>query len=133
MNDTTLQEIYGLAGYEPQVIYAQMKWSVEHIGDNDACKLAAFEWGRKPKDMAFAFNHFLNAYRTLEPIDYSRHELMSLILIASLNKFERGLLYEQWRDTTMSYEDVSERVRKLKTPKPRTPKVKWCPHCNREI
>ena len=123
MNDTTLTEIYELSGYEPQVIYAQMKWSAEHLEDKEACKLAAFEWGRKPKDMAFVWWNFLNEFRTQEQTPYTRHELMSLILIASLNKFERALLYQQWRDTTMSYEDVRAAVASRKQRKSKVTKA----------
>lgn len=128
MNEKILTEIYELSGFEPQVIYAQMQWSAEHVNDKDACKLAAFEWGRKPKDMAFVWN-------TWEVSSgMSRHELMSLILIASLNKFERPLLYQQWRDTTMSYEDVRDAVTARKQRKSKAAKEpKVCKHCGEPI
>lgn len=129
MNEQTQQEIYELAGYEPEVLKAQFCWSAFHIKDKEACKLAAFEWGRKPKDMAYAWEHLIDHAR-----DYSRHELMSLILIAGAPKFERGILYEQWRDTTMSYENVRAAVDGLKKRKSKTVKEpKRCKKCGEPI
>lgn len=124
MNERTQQQIYDLSGFEPAVIVAQMEWSAVHVNDKEACKLAAFEWGRKPKDMAYVWDHLIDKATV-----YTRHELLSLILIASLNKFERALLYEQWRDTTMSYEQVREAVNARKQPKPRERKPKVCGKC----
>lgn len=118
MQDSTLQEIYNLAGYEPDVIVAQCQWSATHIRDTEACKLAAFEWGRKVKPMAFAWEHYRNELK-----GGTRHQIMSLILIAGMPKLGRDMLYEQWRDTTMSYEQVRDAVDSRKQRKPRAPKA----------
>ena len=125
MNDKTAQQIYELSGYEPEVIKAQMQWSAMHLDDKEACKFAAQEWGRKPKALAYAWNRLVDRTR-----DYSRHELMSLILIAGAPKFERGELYEQWRERSMSYEDVRAALKRPKREKKaRIPCQCDCPAC----
>ena len=109
MNGKTLAEIYDLSGFEPDVIKAQMQWASVHCGDQEASAEAGRIWGRKVKHLAYVWNHLLDHDR-----DYTRHELMSLILIAGVPRFERGMLFEQWRDTTMSYEQVRCAVDALK-------------------
>ena len=129
MNGKTLAEIYDLSGFEPDVIKAQMQWASVHCGDQEASAEAGRIWGRKVKHLAYVWNHLLDHDR-----DYTRHELMSLILIAGVPRFERGMLFEQWRDTTMSYQQVRCAVDALKKrPGKAAKEPKVCPHCGKEI
>lgn len=119
MNDTTLSEIYELSGVEPWVFEMQSKWSYVHRKDKAAMREAAFVWGRNTKALAFVWDTWnVDVGRGM-----TRHEWQSLLLIATLNKFERPLLYEQWRDTTMSYEQVRDAVAQRKGRKSKAAKA----------
>ncbi len=58
---------------------------------------------------------------------------LSLFAICSLNKFDRAVLLDELRNGEMELWQVLERVKELRTPKPREKQVKTCPHCGREL
>lgn len=59
---------------------------------------------------------------------------LSLFAICTLNKFDRAQMLSEWgSDLTMELWQVLERVKELKTPKPREKKTKTCPHCGLKL
>jgi hypothetical protein len=128
MNEQTQQEIYDLAGYDALTLVGQCQWAARHT-DAEARKLAAKEWGRKPRHLAYVWDNF----RSELDRGISRHEIQSLILIASLNKFERPLLFQQWKDTTMSYAQVQQAVSERRAIKSKDKEPKVCKNCGAPI
>ena len=100
-----------------------------HCGDQEASAEAGRIWGRKVKHLAYVWNHLLDHDR-----DYTRHELMSLILIAGLKPHDRLDLFLDWRDKTLSYEDVRARIENLRASKEKPEKAqRFCKKCGEPI
>lgn len=117
--DATLEEIYELTGADSQIMALQHKWAYDHRKQKDLMKTAAQEWGRNTKNMAKAWGRFTEEFVR----DLTRHEQMSLDLIASVSdEHMRIYFYEEWKSKTLSFEQVSERVKALKQRKPKADK-----------
>lgn len=66
-------------------------------------------------------------------VDVSKWEMLSAIKIAGVaDKFQRLELVKEWRDKTLSYDDVRAKVDAIKKPK-RERKPRKCPHCGEEL
>lgn len=110
--------------------------SLAHIfqADKEAMRIFSFVWGRNARHMAKAVDLFdLNT----EPATaYSPDEYLSMFAIASLKKHEAAQVAKDWKDNTLPYWKVRERVdelkpeRKSKTPKAKEKREVQCPRCD---
>jgi hypothetical protein len=121
MNATTLAQIYEYAGLSADMLVAQCQWSAANYHDVEARKTASKEWGRSVKHMRFVWEHFKSDLDR----GLTEYEIKSLIAIASVpSSPDRLELYEAWRDNTLSYWEVHEKVDELKPSKPKAPTLK---------
>ena len=129
--DTHQEQLYAqaeeLVGYNALSLKAMALWASEHSKDKEAMRIASFCWGRNARHMAKAVSLFGNLFREN---DRTASDYLTLFAIASVSKYERGMLYEDWRGGSLNNHQVQARVREMKQPKVKEKQDKRCPYCN---
>jgi hypothetical protein len=114
------------ADYNGMSVKAMALLANENKKSKTAMRVFSFSWKRNARNMAKAVDLF-EKYFIHE--GYTAQDYLTLFDIASVSKFERGMLYEDWTRGSLNGHQVRERVLAIKTPKPRVKQERRCPHC----
>lgn len=113
-------KIESLAVYSEDAYRAQILLSEKHARDTFFVKEAAKLWGRKPHLLARMAKWFAKELERAQ----TYWELMSMYEMVRLPKQDCAILAKDWRDKSLSYQQVKGAVDAKKQRKPRERKAK---------
>lgn len=116
MTTTYFEQAAELMGWNALALQGMRQWAHANRKIPQAMQEASAAWHRNAR--LFSLSWDLD-----DRPDLSADEQLSIIAIAGVNKFDRPQLLKEWRDRTMGYHEVLDKVAAFRG-KPRTPKVK---------